>query len=182
MKEAQEQMERALVDDPLNVLARCHLGGYLFRSGRLSESEAAQNQALELAPGYFIAYFHLACHQVVQGRLIEARANAERCLASAPWNPGAAGVLAGILSLLGEEAEAEKLMSRLGEGSTLGSPWGFLAYHAVRSECDLAADWYQRLIQQRDMRTPYIAASVFGDRLTSSPRWPALRRMMKLPE
>jgi len=175
-------MERALIDDPLNVLARSHLGGYLFLSGRLREGEAVENQAVELAPGFFIPYFQLACQQVLQGRLAEARANAERGFATAPWNPGVAGVLAGILSLLGEEAEARKLLSRLGDGSAFGTPSGFFAYHAVRSECDRAVDWYERMIQQRDMRAPYISALSFGDRLTSSPRWPALRRMMKLPE
>lgn len=182
MKEAQEQMERALIDDPLNVRVRAQLGGYLFLSGRSSESEVVENQALELAPGFFIPYFHLACHQVLQGRLAEARANAERCVAVAPWNPGAAGALAGILSVAGDEAEARKVMSSLGDGSAFGAPWGFIAYHLVRSECDRAADWYERMIQQRDMRAPYIAASAFGDRLTSSLRWPALRRMMNLPE
>jgi serine/threonine-protein kinase len=182
MKEAQEQMERALVDDPLNVLARAHLGGYLFLSGRSSESEAVENQAVELAPGFFIPYFHLACHQVLKGRLAEARANAEKCAALAPWNPGVAGALAGILSLVGDEAGARKLMSRLGDGSAFGSPWGFVAYHGLRSECDRAADWFEKMIQQRDVRAPYIAASALGDRLTSSPRWPALRRMMNLPE
>jgi len=182
MKEAQEQMERALVDDPLNVLARAHLGGYLFMSGRWSESEAVENQAVELAPGFFIPYFHLACHQVLKGRLAEARSNAERCAALAPWNPGVAGALAGILSLVGDEAGARKLMSGLGDGSAFGSPWGFVAYHGVRSESDRAADWFEKMIQQRDVRAPYIVASALGDRLTSSPRWPALRRMMNLPE
>jgi len=181
MKEAQEQMERALIDDPLNFVARADLGAYLFLEGRLRESEAVQNQAVELAPGFFIPYFHLAYLQVLQGRLTEARASAEQCFANAPWHPGTAGLLAGILSLLGEGAAARKLMNRLGDGSTLGSPWGFVSYHAVRSECDQAAVWHERLIQQRDTRAPFIAVSAFGDRLTSSPRWPALRRMMNLP-
>ncbi|HLK21557.1 MAG TPA: protein kinase, partial [Bryobacteraceae bacterium] len=44
MKEAQEQLERALIDDPLNVLARAHLGNFLFRLGKPSESEALENQ------------------------------------------------------------------------------------------------------------------------------------------
>jgi serine/threonine-protein kinase len=181
MKEAQAQMEHALTDDPLNLRARAHLGAYLLVSGRLSEGEAIENQAVDLAPGFFIPYFWLACHQVLQGRLAEARANAERAAALAPWNPGAAGVLAGILSLVGEEADAWKVLSRLGDGSAFGSPWGFVAYHGLRSECDRAADWYERMIEQRDIRAPWIAAYAFGDRLTSSPRWPAMRRKMKLP-
>ncbi|HUB79918.1 MAG TPA: protein kinase [Bryobacteraceae bacterium] len=181
IKEAQEQMERALIDDPLSVLARAHLGGYIFLSGRSAESEAVENQAVELAPGFFIPYFHLACHQALEGRLGEARANAERCAALAPWNPGVAGALAGIVSLAGDEAQAREVMSRLGDGSAFGSPWGFVIYHGLRSECDRAADWFERMIQQRDMRAPYIAASALGDRLTSSPRWHAFRRMMNLP-
>jgi hypothetical protein len=147
----------------------------------LSEGEAFENQTVDLAPGFFIPYFWLACQQVLQGRLAEARANAERAAALAPWNPGAAGVLAGILTLVGEEAEARKVMSRLGDGSAFGSPWGFVAYHGLRSECDRAVDWCERMIEQRDIRAPWIAAYAFGDRLTSSPRWPALRRRMRLP-
>lgn len=182
MREATEQMERALIDDPLNVLARAHLGNYLFRMGKPDESEKLENQVVELAPGFFIPHFHLAAHKVLQGRLPEARAHAERCVALAPWNPGAAGALAGILSLVGDEAESQKLIARLGDGSAFGSPWGFLAYHGMRSESDQAMDWYEKMIQQRDMRAPFISAYSFGDCLSSNRRWPTLRRMMNLPE
>ena len=72
-------------------------------------------------------------------------------------------------------------MNRLGDGSALGAPNGFVWYHALRSEVDQAMDWYERLIEQRDIRAPWIAAHVLGDRIISSPRWPALRRKMNLP-
>lgn len=181
MIEAQEQMERALIDDPLNLYGRAALGAYLLASGRLKEGEAVESQVVELAPDFFIPHFYLASYRVLQGRLTEARADAEQTSGLAPWNPGATGLLAGVLSLTGDEAEARRLMSRLGDGSAFGSPLAFVDYHLSRSEFDQAADWYERLIEQRDIRAPWIAAHFFGDRITSHPRWPALRRKMNLP-
>ena len=50
MKEAQEQMKRALIDDPLNLFGRAHLGAYLLALGRWSEGEAVKHRLEELAP------------------------------------------------------------------------------------------------------------------------------------
>jgi hypothetical protein len=51
----------------------------------------------------------------------------------------------------------------------------------VRSEIDLAADWFKQVIAQRDTRAPGILPRLFGDRLISSPHWPSLARLMNLP-
>ena len=52
----------------------------------------------------------------------------------------------------------------------------------LRSEIDLAANWFEKAIEQRDTRAPWIFPHMFGDLLVSSPHWPRLAKMMNLPE
>jgi serine/threonine-protein kinase len=182
MNEALEQMRRSLEEDPLNIYARVMFGAELFACGRFIEAEEAQRRALDLDPNFWLAYAWRAVQRAAQGRLEEACADAERAYQAAPWNVIVIGLLAGLLALRGDQPAAEKLIGALGDGSALGAPCGFIAYHTLRAERDQAAAWYEKAIEQRDTRAPWIIAALFGDRLTSHARWPALRRMMKLPE
>lgn len=104
-----------------------------------------------------------------------------KAYALAPWNVIAAGLHAGLLALSGNQAAAEQAIATLGDGTAFGAPCGFATYQAVRSELDLAADWYEKAIEQRDTRTPWIVAHLLPGRLTSHYRWPSLRGMMNLP-
>jgi tetratricopeptide (TPR) repeat protein len=157
-------------------------GAELFACGRLIEAEEAQQRALELDPNFWLAYVWRGAQRAAEGRLEEACADAQRAYHAAPWNVIAIGLHAGLSSLAGDQQAADKLIGKLGDGSAFGAPCGYVAYHGVRSELDRAADWYQKAIEQRDTRAPWINAHLFGDRLTYHRRWPELRRMMKLPE
>ena len=104
-----------------------------------------------------------------------------RTYALVPVHPFAIGLLAGILSRVGDTSRAEQLVAILGDGSAYGTPSGRVCYHMVRSEIDLAANWFRHTIAQRDTRVPGILPRLFGDRLISSPHWPSLARLMNLP-
>jgi len=182
INEAVEEMTRSLEEDPLNIYSRVMLGAEFFACGRSIEAEEAQHRALDLDPHFWLAYLWRGAQRAAEGRLDDARADAERAYHAAPWNVIAIGLHAGLIELAGDRTAAEELIGRLGDGSAFGAPCGLIAYHAVRSELDQAVDWYEKAIEQRDTRAPWIDAHLFGDRLTSHSRWPALRRMMKLPD
>ena len=50
------------------------------------------------------------------------------------------------------------------------------------SEIDAAAEYYAKMIERRDGRGTWFAAASSLKPLRSSPRWPALARLMNLPK
>jgi hypothetical protein len=116
-----------------------------------------------------------------QNRMTEAIAYEEKARSLAPWNPTVIGRLAGMHERVGEKSRAQALLEELGSGTALGVPGGFLCYHSVLADVDSAAGWYEKAIEQRDPRAPWLFPMQFGDLLTSSPRWSGLMRRMNLP-
>jgi serine/threonine-protein kinase len=181
LTEAEHQIVRAAQEDPLNAFYRAAVGWINFAAGEESAAEAALQYTLELEERFWIACLWLTALHVRRENLADARVFAERMHALVPTHPFAIGLLAGILSRLGDTPGAEQLLAKLGDGSAYGAPTGRVCYHMVRSEIDVAADWFRRAIAQRDSRAPGILPRLFGDRLMSSPQWPSLARLMNLP-
>ena len=71
-------------------------------------------------------------------------------------------------------------MRRLGEAHT--TPFSRVLYHVLRSEIDLAADWYERAIEERELFAIICAPSPVVRPLRESERWPRLATLMKLPD
>jgi len=124
------------------------------------------SQVLELAPEYVLAYVCRGMYRALQSRLAEALDDTKRLGESTSWSPTAIRLHAAILRLIGDKPGAQKLMTKLGDGL---EPLGFV-------------EWYERMIEQRDIRAPWIAAHLLADRITSSRHWPALAMRMNLPE
>jgi eukaryotic-like serine/threonine-protein kinase len=182
MKEAEEETERGLQEDPLNLLLRSVAGIFQVVGGRVSEGQATLRQLLELDDTFWIAYVWLATSCALESRTDEALVYAEKGRALAPWNPPVIGLLAGVLERAGEKSRAQALLKELGDGTGFGAPGGFINYYALLGEIELACDWLEKAIDQGDTRAPWIFPHFFGDRITSSPRWPKLAKMMNLPE
>jgi TolB-like protein len=182
MKEAEEENKCGLREDPLNLLFRSVAGIYHIAAGRVAEGQDVIRQLLELDDTFWIAYVWLATSCAMQGRTDEAIAYAEKARALAPWNPPVIGMLAGLVERKGEHLRAQALLKELSDGSAFGAPAGFVSYHALLGHIGLAADWFEKVIEQRDTRAPWIIPHFFGDLITSSPHWPRLRKMMNLPD
>jgi tetratricopeptide (TPR) repeat protein len=54
-REVEEEMERLIADDPLNLFWRAALGLHLFGSGRIAEGEAALRHVLDLDANFWLA-------------------------------------------------------------------------------------------------------------------------------
>ena len=180
-REAVEQLERAVQDDPLNLTCRAVLAFCLmvYREG---DAEKELRRVLELDPSFYLAHHFLVLLQVQRGNLPEALPEAEKAFALAPWVGWVRGFFAGLLATTGESSRAESLLGELGDGSAYGAPFGLFCYHFLRGDMEQAADWVEKAILQRDPALLYPVRLPLMKKLRQSPRWPTLAKMMNLPE
>jgi serine/threonine-protein kinase len=180
MDEAWQQARLTLQQDPLNPLVRlliCEM--YLMNDDPAGEVESLK--LLEIHPDFWIVMGWLAPYCLRQGRLEEAKRYANRALQLAPYHPGLAGSLAGILHLTGDDAGAASLLASAAPDETFGAPLLRFNYHAALNEYAAAAPWLEKCIAQRDTRAPWILPRIYGPGFTASPYWPPLARRMNLP-
>jgi len=182
MKEATEQIELALKEDPLNLYFQAVSGWYRLGGNRPAEGEVKLQQVLELDGNYWLPYAWLAAHRMAQGQGEEALALAEKAYLLAPWNVAVSGLFAGLLERTGNKGRARNIVEGLGNGTAFGAPVGFFCYYMSLPNIDRAVDWFEKAIGQGDTRTPWIVPNLFGRLLISSPHWPRLAKMMNLPE
>jgi hypothetical protein len=76
-----------------------------------------------------------------------------------------------------DAARAEALLAQLKSGEAQGPLQGWAIYHVVYLETDQAAEWFEKAIQQREFGVTILVQFV-----RKSSRWPALAKMMNLPE
>jgi len=177
-----EEYERALQEDPLNTTYRVLLTTCLRAAGREEDAITAFNEVLELDENSWLALTGLASIHFSRGMLAQAVAFAERAYSLAPWSPGVLGLLAGLLVRTGDTSRAEGLLQKLRPGQAFGTPYGFACFHLICGEIDAAGDWIEKAIGQRHLMAISVLRSPLCKDLRSSSRWPALMRMMNLPE
>lgn len=180
-EEAVQQLEKAVQMDPLQITIRALLGHCLGAVGRFSEAEEQFRQTIQLDSNHFWAYVYLAALYVVRGRFTEALSIAEEGFSVAPWYPPSIGIYAGILTQLGQVDRGKELLQELGSGERSLTSAGWALFHICCGEIDSAADWYERVIEERDPIAIETLQTAIGEPVRSSPRWPKLAAMMNLP-
>ena len=182
-REAAEQQRRAIREDPLNVSFRVTLALSLQAGGEYVDAATELHQVLDLDQSFFPACVHLSANYEARGMHADAVACAERAYALAPWFNAAIGVLGGLLARAGDRSRAESLAETLRPGHAYGAPRAIAMFHLLCSEIDASADWIEKALEQRDVNVmETIMTFPFAKALRSSSRWPALARMMNLPE
>jgi tetratricopeptide (TPR) repeat protein len=175
--DAVDQMERALQDDPLHVLCRCHLAGCLHAMGRQADAWRQWQQVLDIDKDFWVAQWYRAVAAIVDGALPQARTAAERAYALMPKDKMNVGLLAGLLSREEDATRAAALLAELRHGEAYAVPMGSFMYHFARSETDLAAAWLEKAIELQEQRVMYVLPYM---RVIA--RWPAIARKLNLPE
>src|SRR5215471_2115582 len=174
-REAVDHFERAVEQDPLNVLFR-GVFSLILGSGSPDRAAVEARRAMEIDERHWLPHYAMSMSHFRLGELQEARELAGRSAAAAPSMPLPAGLLAGLLRRVGENDDADALLSRL------RSPSGLFMYHVVCSETEAAADSFAKAIAQGEVQhLMWLGTSDFLRPLRSSPRWPALAKMMNLP-
>jgi TolB-like protein/Tfp pilus assembly protein PilF len=173
VQEAIEQIERAIEQDPLNVNVRGFFALALTRVAYDRALTEAQ-KAMEMDGNDWLPHFVIGLNYALRGEFAAARPAAERSAQAAPWFAQTLGVLAGVLTQLGEKQRADELVTRLKDMPRVG----LFRYHLLCSRTDMAADCLQQMIGDRHPSAPVLSS---WEPLRSSPRWLALAKMMNLP-
>jgi TolB-like protein/Tfp pilus assembly protein PilF len=180
LHDAIRQMESVLEQDPLNATWRCVLSNFSGMAEMPERAIEEARQALDINDNFWRAHFFISQSHLLRGMLAEARTSAEKACRLAPWDAMAVGLLAGISTRLGETERAKELLAQLNDGQLKTSaPAGMVLYHLASLEIDAAADWFQRAVEQRQLLAVF---NPLMKPLRESPRWPALARMMNLPQ
>ncbi len=173
------EMQHEVELDPLNLSWRAVLSSHLNSAERYEEAIENSQTALATEEHHWMSLFMLSQSYAWRGKYAEAIPFAERAYRLAPWHSMPAGVLAGVLACTGESARAEEIVRQMGDRP---SPiWGRVEYHLLCSEIDAAADWYEKLIEEREAFAVVFAKNPIVSALRASRRWPKLARMMNLP-
>jgi serine/threonine-protein kinase len=179
--EAVAQMEKALQGDPLQTTTRVFLGACLGAVGRYAEAEEHFRQAMHLDPNFFWSYVYFAELYAARGMFAEALPIAERAFDLSPWYAPSIGIYAGLLVRTGQPGRGKELAQKLGSGEAYGSSMGWALFHICCNEIDLAADWYEKAIEERDSLVPSTLQTAIGEAVRASSRWPKLAALMNLP-
>lgn len=102
-----------------------------------------------------------------QGDWENALATAERTHTLAPSHARATGILAGVLSRVGQTERAATLR----ETARSQAAFGMVLYHLVRREGDFAADWYEKAIEEREPFAVIYARSNLLHPIHEAGRW-----------
>ena len=177
-----KESENAVQGDPLNLQLRSLLAFALMAAGRHADAAGECRRVLELDPNYRLGQFCLSLAYAQLGKIEEALAFAEKAYATAPWALATAGYVAGLLKRTGDSSRAQALLEKLGDGTAFGAPFGFVYYHLICSEIEQAADWAEKAMDQREPWVIFLLMLPHAKPLRQSSRWPALAKMMNLPE
>lgn len=179
-QESAAAMQRAVDQDPLNALLRAVLAAHLSAVGKQEQALQEMRKALDIDDKLWVPHFLQASINLQKGRLAEAVASAERAHHAVPWHSMPTGLLAAALMHSGERDRAAALIREMGESPL--PVWGRVLYHLLCSETDAAADWFEKMIDQRDPFAVTFCRAPVGKILRDGPRWPALARRMNLPD
>jgi hypothetical protein len=87
-----------------------------------------------------------------------------------------------LLRVSGADGEAETLQRSLGSGEGFGDCRAQALYHLMVGDVNTGADWAEKSIAERDFSMMYYLRFVVCRPLRASARWPAIARMVNLPD
>jgi len=179
-EESAAEMRRAVEKDPLSVIWRGVLMAHLVLGGKYEQALQEGFKALDISESEIHPHLAFAEAYLALGRVEEALASAERAHCNLPHQSMGTGFLAGLLVRLGEKERADALLREM--GASPAPIWGRVWYHLLCSELEAAAEWYEKMIDAREVFAPIYANSLYTKELRASPYWSRLARMMNLAE
>ena len=179
-EEAVEQLRLAVQGDPLHLTHRGILAVCLVAAGHFAEAEELLEQSRDLDPNFFLTHYHLAGIYTARQMFAQALPCAEKAFSLAPWYPALIGMYAGLLIRMGQPDRGQQVFRTLGSSEAYGTARGMAIFHICCGQIDLAADWIEKAIEERDPHAPPLLQNAIGEPLRLSPRWPKLAALMNL--
>ena len=175
------ELRRCLQEDPLHVPGRVYFANCLALAGDYAAADTQCHQTLELENNA-MAWSVLAYTNAMRGQFQEAVVFAERSHALNPWVPASTGVLAGLLVRTGQKSRGEEIRAKLGDGRIYGSGVGIALFHFHAGETDRAADWIEKVIEERHPLAAGLLRGPIGQAIRKTSRWSALARMVNFSD
>ena len=171
-------LRRALVLDPLNVLAQQALGDALPYLHRYPEAIAAYNHAEALDSNTPNSFSHnIGWAYYLLGDFESARASCEK----RPEYDGNQLCLAVIYDKLGRHADAEAMLAKVRTSDGDSFPLGYSMVYAQWGKTARALDWLETALRLRDPRLMSLKTEPLLDPLRKEPRFQAIENALKFP-
>ena len=177
--EALVHSARTVDDDPLCQMWQMIHSKITQGAGADGQALDALQQSVALDPTFWLGWESLALFYGSHGRYADALPCIEKAVNAAPWCPYNIGVLAGILTSVGDHDKAEPLLARL-RADSYGGPIGLTVEALVRGDVASAVQWATAAVAQRFPAFIPITIRPAEPLLRQSPAWPDLLKAMNL--
>ncbi len=171
-------VKQDIARSPLDATGVYLLALFQYAAGHLEESASAFRDLLELNPSYDGAHTDYAVTLLAQGKKSEALAEIDK----ESDEKTKLKALPCIYWTMGRRGESDVALSQLKEKLGSRDAYEVALNHACRAETDLAFEWLERAIRQRDSDLETITIHPWLRSLHGDERFKAILRKLKLPE
>ena len=182
LREAEEEMERAVASDPVSPLMYVYLGEVLLWERQFDRGLAKMETAFELRPDYALGLWYRGAALYFQGRLEEGLMLFQSALQKVGPNPVMIGGIGMTLAQLGRQAEARAALAQLqaADRERYTPPLAHAQIHLALGDTDAAFEWLDRAVEERDPHIFDLPCKPIWDAIRADPRFTALLHKMRL--
>jgi TolB-like protein/Tfp pilus assembly protein PilF len=182
-EEALESMEQAHSLDPLSLGINTHLGWAFYFTRRFEEAVEQLTKTIELGPEYTLAHFVLGQCYAQLAKYPEAIAELQLAASLSRRLPSILSALGHTHGLIGEGAEARKILDELQllSGKRYVSAYDMALVHLGLGETDQSIEWLEKALIERATWMVWLNTEPVFDNLRLDPRFQRIVRDVGLP-
>jgi TolB-like protein len=181
--QALTSIEEAHSLDPLSLVINTHLGWALYFVRRFEEAVEQLNKTIGLDPDYTLARFVLGQCYVRLARYPEAISEIQLAASLSGRLPSVLSALGYTRGLMGEGAEARKILDELHllSAKRYVSAYDMALVHLGLGETDRVMEWLEKAFKERSSWMVWLKAEPVFDNLRSDPRFQRIVQDVGLP-
>jgi TolB-like protein/Flp pilus assembly protein TadD len=181
--EALRQVEAALHIDPLSLMNNTMRAQFLLQANRIDAAIAADKEALEINPGFWLAHMLLGNAFVRKAMYVEALAEYRVSYDPSTGATEPRARTAHLLAITGREQEAREILLELTAMSKRRyvPHYNLAMIHAGLGERAEAVHELRRACTERDVRLVFIGVEPLWNVLHDEPGWAEVERCVNLP-
>ena len=179
-----EQIKKARDLDPLSISINSSFGWRLYLARQYDRSISQLRDTLEMDPAYEWAHLILGQAYEQKGQFDLALNELRRAVALSHNSPLTVSALAHAYGVSGNQAEAQRLLTRLTAQSSKQyvSPYYIAIVYLALGKNDLAIDWLEKAYADRSNGLVFARVEPELDPLRSNPRFAALEHKLNFPD
>jgi tetratricopeptide (TPR) repeat protein len=167
----------ALARDPLRASSYSNLGVAYFADGRLAEAEQAFRKSIQMRPAAGYTHNGLGLVLLWKGELSAALEEMKQ-ETDETWRLEGEAL---VYSAMHRRAKSDKALAELIAKFQKESPYVIATVYGYRGEADLAFQWLDRALSERDTTLTSIKSDALFGKIRSDPRYATLLQRTGLP-